>query len=96
TSIRERNCRRQINKFGGERMWGIYSQVLNRNIFPYFMERYSDNMNQEVSSVSMRDAVAAPLPLQKSFNTHEISKITEITEPQDDLGYCRQPPPSAL
>jgi hypothetical protein len=36
------------------------------------------------------------LPLQKFFNTHEIPKIAEITESQDDLGYCRQPPPSAL
>ncbi|MBO0862291.1 MAG: hypothetical protein J2P21_28100 [Chloracidobacterium sp.] len=30
TSIKERNCRRQIDKIGGDRMW---------NIFPYFMER---------------------------------------------------------
>jgi hypothetical protein len=53
-------------------------------------------MNQKIGSISMRGAVAGPLPLKKIFNTHEISKIAEITEPQRDLGYCRQPPPSAL
>src|SRR5215510_9263918 len=38
-------------------------------------------MNQEIGSVSMRGAVAAPLPLKKFFNTHKISIFTDTPNP---------------